>query len=44
MKELDKIKKKLEEEFYEKVEVDEDSEHPVHEKFTKQKKTKWYKE
>ncbi len=44
MNELDKIRKKLEKDFEEKVEVDEDSEHPIHEKYTKLKKTKWAKE
>lgn len=43
MKELDKIKKKLEKEFEEHVEVDEESDHPIHEKFTKPKKAKWYR-
>ncbi|HLD05744.1 MAG TPA: hypothetical protein VJG90_08545 [Candidatus Nanoarchaeia archaeon] len=44
MSELDKIRKKLEKEFEENVEVDEDSEHPIHEKYTKLKKKKWLKE
>ena len=44
MKELDKIRKKLEKEFEEHVEVDEDSDFPIHEKYAKPKKSKWVKE
>ncbi|MEK6963474.1 MAG: hypothetical protein AABX70_03545 [Nanoarchaeota archaeon] len=44
MSELDKIRKKLEKEFEEKIEVDEESDHPIHEKYTKPKKAKWTKE
>lgn len=40
MDELKKIKKKLKKEFDEIFEVDEDSDLPVHEKFTKEKKIK----
>jgi hypothetical protein len=36
MDELDKLRKKLRKELD--IEVDEDSDHPVHEKFTKEKK------
>ncbi len=43
MSELDKIRKKLEEAFEEKIEVDEESDHPIHEKYTKLKKAKWVK-
>ena len=43
MKELERIKKKLEEEFEENVEIDEESDFPIHEKYVKPKKTKWQK-
>ena len=38
MEELKKLKKKVKKEFSDKVEVDPDSDLPVHEKFVKQKK------
>ena len=40
MSELDKFRKKLKKEFNEHLEVDEDSDLPVHETFTKEKKIK----
>ena len=40
MDELNKLKKKIKKEFEENLEVDEDSDLPVHEKFTKEKKVK----
>lgn len=40
MNEFDKLRKKLKKEFDDHLEVDEDSDLPVHEKFTKEKKIK----
>mgnify|MGYP005679118115 FL=1 len=40
MDELNKLKKKIKKDFEEHIEIDEDSDHPVHEKFTKEKKIK----
>jgi len=39
-KELEKLRKKIKKEFDQIIEVDEDSDLPVHEKFTKEKKVK----
>lgn len=43
MDEIEKIKKKIKKELDETIEVDEDSDLPVHEKFTKEKKIKKFK-
>ena len=40
MDEFEKLKKKIKKEFEKNIEVDEDSDHPVHEKFAKEKKIK----
>jgi len=40
MDELEKIKKKIKKDFEETVEIDENSDLPIHEKFTKEKKIK----
>ena len=40
MDEVNKLKKKIKEEFEEHIEIDEESDHPIHEKYTKEKKIK----
>ena len=40
MDEIEKLKKKIKKEFEENIEIDEDSDLPVHEKYTKEKKIK----
>ena len=42
MTEFDKFKKKIRKEFEKDVEIDEDSDHPVHERYTKEEKKKKY--
>jgi hypothetical protein len=40
MDEIEKLKKKIKKDFEDHIEVNEDSDHPVHEKYTKEKKLK----
>jgi hypothetical protein len=40
MDEIEKLKKKIKKDFEEHIEVNPDSDHPVHEKFAKEKKVK----
>jgi len=43
MGELDKLRKKIKKEAEKNIEIDEDSDLPIHEKYTKEKKIKKFK-